>query len=367
MSFRCGLVGLPNVGKTTLFNALTGAGAQIGNFPFTTVDRNVGVTPVPDDRLELVWRMAGSRTATPATVEFTDIAGLVEGASRGEGLGNRFLAHVREVDAILHVVRCFADPRVGHVRGEADPIGDIEAVNVELAVADLEAVERRREKVARQAKGPERKKWEGELAVLGKVHAGLAAGRPVRALSLAPEERDILRPLFLLTDKPVLYAVNISEESTGAPGEDPCLQAVEGWARQQGARVVPLSARIEAELAELPPAERLEFMADLGLEESGRDRLVREAHRLLDLVTFFTANENEARAWTLARGSRAPRAAGKVHTDMEAGFICAEVVATEDLRRAGSLQAAREQGLIRLEGRDYEVRDGDLLYFRFRR
>jgi len=359
LSFSCGIVGLPNVGKTTLFNALCRLQAAVGEYPFTTIERNVGVVPVPDDRLQAVARIVGSARLTPATVKVVDIAGLVEGASRGEGLGNRFLAHVREVDAILHVVRCFTRPDVPHTTGDVDPVRDVELVETELLLADLEVVERRRDKVATLAKA-HRTAHREELAALEELRAWLAAGRAARDW---PGPCQVLQPLNLITRKPVVYVANVDEwagQSAGRPE-----QALRELARARGAGYVPVSARIEAEFAELEHDEEEALRAEMGLGRSQTVALVREAYRILNLVTFFTANRNEATAWSVPVGTPVVRAAGKVHSDMERGFIRAEVVRAEDLIRAGSLQAARQQGLVRIEGREYQVQDGDVIYFRF--
>jgi len=362
MGFRCGIVGLPNVGKSTLFNALTGGRVAAENYPFCTIDPHVGVVAVPDPRLQSIADIVKPRTVAPATMEFVDIAGLVAGASRGEGLGNQFLAHIRETHAIAHIVRCFEDPDVAHVSGYLAPHEDIETVNTELMLADLETVQRALERAARQAKSGD-KEARAEQGAYRRMLEALDAGRPVRTLDLSQDEASRLRSLHLLTAKPVLYIANVAEDGFD---DNPSLDAVRAAAEAEGgAPVVPVCAAIEAELAELPADERAQFLAELGLEEPGLDRVVRAGYALLGLQTFFTYNENEARAWTIPVGARAPQAAGRIHTDFERGFIRAEVVSFEDFVRYGGEQGAREAGRWRLEGKDYAVRDGDIIRFRF--
>jgi GTP-binding protein YchF len=357
---------MPNVGKSTLFNALTAAGAAADNYPFCTVEPNVGVVAVPDERLDLLFERLHPPARVPATVSFVDIAGLVRGASEGEGLGNQFLANIRDVDAIVHVVRCFDDPDVAHVLGDVDPVRDRDIVNIELALADLQAVERRidkSEKLARSGDADARH----ELATLERLAATLAEGKPARTHpSLSDEEARTLQALNLLTAKRELYVANVAEAGLGGDPPPHVLDLQRAVASEGGdADVLVLSVRIEAELAELPPDERALFLSDLGLERSGLDRLVRAGYRLLDLISFFTSNEKEVRAWTIRRRTHAPQAAGRIHSDFERGFIRAETLGWDDFLRAGSLRAAREHGWIRSEGKEYEVRDGDLILFRF--
>jgi len=356
-----GLVGLPNAGKSTLLNALTRAGAEVGNFPFTTVDCNHGICPVPDDRLAQVAALTGSRRLTPATVEFVDIAGLVRGACRGEGLGNQFLGHIRQVDAVVHVVRCFQDPAVSHVEGAVDPVRDVETVNLELALADLQTLDNRRERLRPAARSGDREARE-ELGLLDELTDAIGSGRSPRTAGLPDPVQRLAAQLFLLTFKPAIYAANVDEDSTE---DDPAHRALADWAREQGSPVVRLSAGIEAELAELDPAERAEFAAGLEVDTGSLSKLVVECQKVLDQITFFTINENESRAWAIQRGTTARQAAGKVHSDMERGFIAAEVVPARSLIAAGSYGEARRRGLVRLEGRDYPVRDGDVVLFRF--
>jgi len=362
MGLEIGIVGLPNSGKTTLFNALTAAHAAVAGYPFSTVEPNVGVVPLPDPRLEEVARRAGCERTVPATVRFVDIAGLVEGAHRGEGLGNRFLAHIREVDAIAHTVRCFEDPDVARAAPGTDPARDIAIVNTELMLADLESAERRISGIAKAARSGDKEK-QAELTVLENVRRGLQEGRPVRSQELSPEEMALLSPLFLLTAKPVIYVANLGEDQLPEGGE--AAEAVRQAAQAEGAECVAFCAKLEAELEELDPADLRDFLEGYGLEELGLHQLVAASFRLLGLITFFTTESGECRAWPLRRGTRAAQAAGKIHSDMEAGFIRAEVLPFEEFMRHGSLQAAREAGALRSEGRDYQVQDGDVIRFRF--
>jgi len=361
MGIQCGIVGLPNVGKSTLFNALTRAGIAAANFPFCTIEPNVGVVPVPDARLAALAEIVKPERVLPTAVEFVDIAGLVAGAASGEGLGNKFLAHIREVDAIAHVVRCFEHPDIIHVGGQVNPLADIDTIDTELALADLEAVERAQQRAERSAKSGD-KAAKTRLEVLTRVHAGLAEGTPVRALDLSAEDRAAIRELFLLTAKPVLYVANVLE--TGFE-HNPHLDAVRSRAAAEGAQVVPVSAAIEEELSQLDDADRNDFLADLGLAEPGLNRVIRAAYALLHLHTYFTAGVKEVRAWTVTIGATAPQAAAVIHTDFEKGFIRAEVVGYDDFIRYKGENGAKEAGKWRLEGKDYIVRDGDVMHFRF--
>ena len=368
MSLNCGIVGLPNVGKSTLFNALTAAKAAVANYPFCTIDPNVGIVQVPDARLTALSALYRPKKTTPTTVEFVDIAGLVKGASQGEGLGNKFLSHIREVDAIVHVVRCFEDPDVIHVAGKVDPDRDVEIITTELILADLDTAERRKQTAEKRTKTADKKaKHEAELMARLVTHLG--DGHPARSFAATDEDEPILRDLRLLTGKPLLYVANVAEgdvaaETAGAPA-DSLVAPLRRLAEREGAPLVVISGKVEEEIAALPEADRPEFLAGLGLKESGLDRLAHAAYRLLGLITFFTSGEDECRAWTVTAGTKAPQAAGKIHSDIEKGFIRAEVVAFEDLIALKSMAAVKDKGRLRLEGKEYVVRDGDVIYFRF--
>lgn len=357
---KLGVVGLPNVGKSTLFNALTKAGAPAANYPFCTIEPNVGVVTVKDERIDRLSALYNSKSTVYTTIEFVDIAGLVKGASKGEGLGNKFLSHIREVDAIVHVVRCFEDENVTHVDGSVDPVRDIETINLELIFADMDTLSRRIDKTKTAMKSGE-KKYKEELDILLKIDAALQEGKPARNAPLTKEEKVFADGLFLLTSKPVIYCANVKE------GEEnnPYVKKVEEYAAAEGSETVALCVKLEEELSELDEEERLLFMADLGMEESGLDKLVKKCYKLLGLISFLTAGEKETRAWTIPEGTKAPQAAGKIHSDFEKGFIRAEVVDYETLLECGSYNAAKEKGKVRSEGKDYVFKDGDVVLFRF--
>lgn len=364
MSLQVGIVGLPNVGKSTLFNALTSAKAEAANYPFCTIDPNVGVVTVPDPRMDKITQFVKPQSVIPTTIEFVDIAGIVKGASQGEGLGNQFLSHIRQTDAIVHVVRCFDDPNIIHVSGNVDPLRDMEIINTELMLADFDSIDKKLKRIEKLAKSSTDKKIKMEFEVTQKLHEALAKGLPARSVELSDLEEPFRRELHLLTSKPVLYACNVSDADFAANGNK-WVEDVNARAALEGNKAIMICSAMEAEIAQLPKEEQAEFLASLGAEEPGLNRLIREAYNLLGLQTYFTAGEKEVRAWTIRKGMKAPQAAGVIHTDFEKGFIRAEAYHCEDLFNLKSEQAVKEAGKYRSEGKEYVVRDGDILFFRF--
>lgn len=361
---KLGIVGLPNVGKSTLFNAITNAGAESANYPFCTIDPNVGVVPVPDERLTVLADMYHPKKVTPAVVEFVDIAGLVRGASKGEGLGNKFLSHIRQVDAIVHVVRCFDDPNIVHVEGSIDPMRDIETINLELILSDMELLDRRIDKARKLAKGD--KKYNGEVELFERLRTHLDAGKGARSFEASDEEHELIATADLLSLKPVIFAANLSEEDfTNGISDNAYYKLLQEYATGEGAQVLPICARLEQEIVELSEEDKALFLQELGLEKSGLDRLIQLCYSLLGLISYLTAGEPEVRAWTITRGTKAPQAAGKIHSDFERGFIRAEVIHFDDLVECKTMAAAKEKGLIRSEGKEYVMQDGDVVLFRF--
>ncbi|PWF99742.1 redox-regulated ATPase YchF [Levilactobacillus bambusae] len=364
MSLTAGIVGLPNVGKSTLFNAITNAGAEMANYPFATIDPNVGMVEVPDNRLARIDELIPAKKIVPTTFEFTDIAGIVKGASKGEGLGNQFLENIRQTDAIVHVVRAFDDDNITHVSGKVDPIDDIETINLELIMADLDAVNKRLSKVERAAKGNDKEAKE-ELSVLEKIKPVLEDGKPVRSIEFDEEEAPIVKGFFLLSSKPVLYVANIAEEDMVDPDSSPYFKMIQDYAAGEGAEAIAVAAETEEEIAEMDDEDKQEFLEAEGVEEPGLNRLIRAAYKLLDLETFFTAGGKETKAWTFRKGTKAPQAAGIIHSDFERGFIRAEVMSFDALDELGSQQAVKDAGKLRVEGKDYVMQDGDIVEFRF--
>lgn len=360
---KLGIVGLPNVGKSTMFNSITKAGAECANYPFCTIEPNVGVVAVPDERLKKLTEMYNPQKTTPAVVEFVDIAGLVKGASKGEGLGNKFLSHIREVDSIAQVVRCFEDPNVIHVDGSVNPLRDIETINLELIFADLETLDKRLDKAKKNLKAD--KKYQAEIDLIEKLKENLNNGIPARAVECNEDEQELVKDMFLLTSKPIIYIANISEEQIQTADDEEMVKQVKEYAAKEHAEVIPLCVKIEEELSGLDDSDKKEMLDALGLEESGLDKLIKKSYDLLGLMSFLTAGETEVRAWTITKGTKAPQAAGKIHSDFERGFIKAEVVSYNDLMKEGSMLAAKEKGLVRQEGKEYVMQDGDIVVFKF--
>ena len=360
---KIGIVGLPNVGKSTLFNSITKAGAECANYPFCTIEPNIGVVAVPDERIDKLAEMYKPQKVTKAVVEFVDIAGLVKGASKGEGLGNKFLSHIREVDAICQVVRCFEDSNVIHVDGNVNPLRDIETINLELIFADMETIEKRLEKAKKNLKAD--KKYQTEIDLLEKIKESLEKGIPARAIDYNEDEQEMLKDMFLLTAKPIIYIANISEDQIENAENEPMVKEVKEYASKEHAEVIPLCVKVEEELSGLEEQDKKEMLEALGLEESGLDKLIKKSYDLLGLMSFITAGEPEVRAWTIKKGTKAPKAAGKIHSDIERGFIKAEIVSYDDLIREGSMLSAKEKGLVRQEGKDYIMQDGDIVLFKF--